>query len=855
MMRAFFVAAFGAALLPAATPNEKAPSPAPPAPSDRKAPVQLQQASAQRNENVFFSRIDTNAVKELNIRMGDNVTLIPQPPVELSHYATEHGRPPGESVTLRPAPPVSGWHGELFETLRNSAFNARTFFQVGPVLPSRMNQYGGRFTGGVRGLGSLSGNLSQRKIRGMVNGNILAPLASERTPLATHPEVRALVARFLAAYPDRLPNRPDFDPRALNTNSPQTIDETDASLRLDRQAGPQGKLSLLHSIGRQRVHAFQLVAGQNPDTDIHTHRSRIAYTLSPAPETNIAIGAAFHRARSLLQPEPNAVGPRVRMGYQIEELGPDSEFPIDRAINTWRYGALATHQTGAAHELTFGGDFARYQLNGIETFNQRGLYIFSSNFGRTAIENLRLGTPTSYEVSLGEVSRGFRNSEGNLFFAGRWKANGRLELYYGLRYNLVTAPIEVNRLNTIPYGCDCNNFSPRFSFSGRLTAATIVRGGYTVSFGQILPVTYQQIRYNAPLVRNIQIANPDLLSPLRDIDLNGANVRSSPTILSPDLVSPYSHQYNLSVERRFQNQYLLRAGYLGSRSFKLLNSYVQNRAEPTPGIPLTTETVNLRRPDPNFYEIKHIVNGGIAYMDAAQVELQAPSRRGLAWGFSYTFGKSIDEGADYTSTAANRDQSRARSQWQYDSFRDRKGLSNFDSRHAFLAYYSYNLPRLGRLLSGWQISGSTLVKAGTPITLYVGSDAPGYGNVDGGSSDRPNLVDPSILGRTISHPNLAPAILSRDRFAYIRPGEKRGSLGRGTFRRAGIANFNAALGREWRWGGGRERFLQFRAEAFNLANHPQFDEPQRNLNAQAFGKITNTLNDGRVLQFGLRLSL
>ncbi len=71
---------------------------------------------------------------------------------------------------------------------------------------------------------------------------------------------------------------------------------------------------------------------------------------------------------------------------------------------------------------------------------------------------------------------------------------------------------------------------------------------------------------------------------------------------------------------------------------------------------------------------------------------------------------------------------------------------------------------------------------------------------------------------TIDHPDTAPLILRRSRCAYIVPG-------------------------------------QLRREAYNLANHPQLDEPQRNLTSPAFGKITNTLNDGRLLQFGLRLVL
>jgi hypothetical protein len=127
--------------------------------------------------------------------------------------------------------------------------------------------------------------------------------------------------------------------------------------------------------------------------------------------------------------------------------------------------------------------------------------------------------------------------------------------------------------------------------------------------------------------------------------------------------------------------------------------------------------------------------------------------------------------------------------------------------------------------------------------------------VDGGPSDRPNILDPSILGKAISDPDTAPFILSRDRFAFIAPGDVRGNLGRGTFRKSPIANFNAALTKQWRWGGQSERTLLLRGEAYNLTNHPQFDEPQRNLSAPPFGNITNTLNDGRVLQFGVRIIL
>jgi TonB dependent receptor len=844
----------------------KTPEP-PPAPARAaetpSAPRRRVDASARRNENVAVQQIDNTAIKEAHIRLGDNVTVVPEPPVELNQYASEHGQPAGEALVLRPQQAPSAWHSELFWWHQNSVFNARTFFQVGSVKPSRRNGYGGRFTGGLGRFGNLTANASQTKIRGMVNGNVLAPLAGERSPLTTDPATAAMVQRFFAAYPVDLPNRPDFDPRALNTNAPQHIDETRGDLRWDLATSGAGHLSAFHSLSRQRVDAFQLVAGQNPDSEIHSHRSRLTYRQALSPSTEAVVGFAFNRVRSLLLPEPNAVGPRVRFGFQIEELGPDSHFPINRAQNSFRYGVLLTHQaSGGRHSLTFGGDLSRLQLNGIETNNQRGYFQFSNNFGRSAIENLRWGTPTTYEVTVGELSRAFRNWSFNAFAADRWRIHPKVQIYCGLRYNLETAPVEIHGADHIPYRSDGNNFSPRFSIAWNAFSEWMMRTSYTVSFAQIPPVTYQQVRNNPPYVRYLQVQNPDLVNPLRDVNLSDPNLRHSPTWLAGDLVSPYVHQYNFSLERRLPNRSMLRFGYIGSRTIKTINSFILNRANHIPGIESTTGNVDARRPDARYYDVKWIVNGGIAYLDAAQATFEVPQYHGLNWGVTYTFGKAIDEGADYASTAANRDLLTARSQWQYDSFKDKKGLSTFDSTHAALLFYSWDLPRatsngrwLGKILNGWQVSGATLLKSGTPLTLYLGSDAPGFGNVDGGPSDRPNIVDPSILGATISHPNVAPVILRRDRFAYIRLGDNRGSLGRGTFRKQGIANFNTALTRQWRLSGHREWNAQLRAEAYNLSNHAQFDEPQRNLSSPSFGRITNTLNDGRVMQLSLRFVL
>ncbi len=819
--------------------------------------------AALRNENVFASKLDTDAQKADNTRMGGSYVLISQPVVEAKTYASEYGQAPGElSVLNRTVNLTDNWHAEVFESLQNSVFNARTFFQAGPVLPSRMNEYGVRFGGGLPRWGFLSGGFGQTKNRGMVNGNALVPLLSERTPLSTDPATRAIVARYLAAYPVQAPNRTDIDRRALNTNAPQTIDAINGNLRWDTGLGAKGLFSLSHSLSRQTIRAFQFVAGQNPDTSIHSHRFRLTYRLTLSDATEVALGAGFTRVRSDLHPEPNAVGPRVWFNNALDGLGPQDQYPLNRAENSFRYGVLAYHRmSGGKHRLTFGGDLYRFQLNGIEQYGIRGDYTFSTNFGRSGIENLLWGTPTSYIIRIGNHNRGFRSWNTAAFFADQWTILPNLQLYMGVNHTLSTVPIEINNLNRLPYGTDGNNFGPRFSFAYRAHWDWIVRGSYALSFGEIFPVTYSQIRYNAPGVLTINVNNPSLTDPLAGIDLTAAAVRTSLTKFSSDLATPYSHQYNLTVQRSF-GPVTIELGYLGSRSIKLLNAYQTNRADVVPGIELSTKTIHERRPDPRYYDVVEIVNGGVAYLDAAQLSARFRVGPRFTGGGTFTWGKALDQGVMYNSTAANSDLF-GRSQWQYRALEDQKGLSQFDSTRSLSAYGVYHLPAitdvakpLKVLASNWQLSGVLMIKSGTPFGVNAGADAPGFGNVDGGGGDRPHIVNASILGATIGDPDTSTQILNPAYFRFIAPGELAGNLGRNTFRRGMIFNTNATLSREWKWGGGQRTYmLRFQADAFNLTNHPQFDQPQNQLTSPAFGKITNTLNNGRVLQFGLRLSL
>ncbi|MDX2032163.1 MAG: hypothetical protein SF339_15930 [Blastocatellia bacterium] len=815
---------------------------------------------SRRNENVQFNLIDNNSLRELNLRVGTTATLTPEFGAARNYFGAEYGNPPSPSVHL-PGVKTGGIHGSVFETHNNSVFSARAFFQVGGVKPARENNYGFNLGAPLSDRTWLLLDASQQKVRGVVNGNVLVPRADERTPLAADPALRRIVERFLAAYPNELPNRTDIDPRALNTNAPQRIDTDNVSARLDHTLNSRDRLALRYAFTGQVVNPFQFIAGQNPDTFIKSHNARITWHRAWSANLVGDFTLGFDRTTSLLRPEKNAVGPSVQIGGAITGLGPPPPIPIDRALNTFRHAA-ALQNTRGNHRLSFGAELFRTQINGSEPDGDRGILAFANDGGRDALTNFRLGLPIQYTLAVGNTHRGFRNWVANGYVGDNWRASNRLQFSLGLRYQIVTRPTEVNGLNAFPFDCDCNNAAPYFGFAYRLSEKLgIVRANYGLHYGQIFPVTYGQIRLNPPGSFRIFVGQPNLLNPLGNLDIRNipANTRSSTFAFSPDFVTPYAHQYNFRWEPVVAKHVRLQLGYVGSRAHKLFQMWFGNRAQIVPGIAQTTATVNQRRPDPNVLEGFSFLNASRGWYDAARVSVVLTEWAGLSLDASYWFSKSLDLGHDYTNTLSGPDGRVSRSQTEFDVQRDLKGRSGFDQPHALLTRASWRTPGLQGapvFLRGafrdWNFSAVTLLKNGTPFSVESGSDAPGFGNVDGSSGDRPNLLDVSLLGRTIGNPDTSTQLLPRAAFQFIQPTAGAGTLGRNVFRRGKIANVNASLTRTWTVRA--PATLTFRAESINLFNTPQFAEPTRELTSPSFGRITNTLNDGRTFRFTLRLN-
>ena len=818
---------------------------------------------ARRNENVQFNLVDTNTLQELNIRLGATATIVTDFQPDRDYYGAEYGRRARPNLHL---PPARGQdiHGNVFWTHGNSAFSARSFFQVGDVRPANENRYGFRLTAPVWSGARITLNASQQKIRGQVNGNVLVPLPDERTPLLIDPAsgertdeaTREIVQQLLGAYPQELPNRPDIDPRALNTNAPQRVDTDSANLRLDQDLAGRGALGLSYVFTSQSVDAFQLVRGANPDTEIKNHRPRVTWTLaSPSGAvTNLSVG--YDRVGSLLIPEPNNFGPTVGVSSAIAGQGPSPLIPVDRALNTFRFAAHTSRPVGR-HTIKAGFHAGRIQLNGVEQQAIRGNTQFSDNFGTDAITNFRLGRPTRLLKTVGSFHRGFRQWAAQSYVSDTWKATADLTLTLGLRFEVVTTPQEVNQFETLPYSCDCNNFAPRFGFAYRLGDRWgTLRGAYGISYGEIYPVTYSQFRINAPNVVRLVVLRPRLVDIISGAAFANVTPGSRSTLfdIADNLVEPYSHQYSFSWEFGLSKTMNLQLGYVGSRTHKVFQAWFLNRGERPAGIPVTVRTTNLRREDSRYNDVLRLHNASRAYFDAARAAFVMRGLKGFTIDAAYWFSKSIDLGSDYTNTMNGGDARRAVSQTANDIHSDVKSLSFFDQPHSMLLRAVYEVPRgsgwAGRLFGRWEFSTVTLLKTGTPFTVQAGSDGPGFGNVDGSMGDRPHILDPSLLGSIVGDPDTSEQLLPREAFAYQSIGDLAGTLGLRTFRRGKIANVNASLSRTWTVGS--EDRVTFRAESVNFFNTPQFATPNFSLTSPSFGRITNTLNDGRTFRLTLQ---
>jgi hypothetical protein len=320
-----------------------------------------------------------------------------------------------------------------------------------------------------------------------------------------------------------------------------------------------------------------------------------------------------------------------------------------------------------------------------------------------------------------------------------------------------------------------------------------------------------------------------------------------PQLFFPDprLRSPYTQQYNLTVQRQLVRDLMIEAAYVGKLGRKLLVGLSANPALYQPGLtPLQeTQTTNARRIYPGFGDLQTTASVGNSEYNALQVQIvKRYSAHFLAQG-AYTFSKSMDNSSSSVETPAVPNPFNLHAEW---------ARSDFYAKHIGSFSLVYDAPRfsdrnafLREVAGGWNLSARFSARSGTPINIVTGADNAFSGtpqqraNVNGD----PHLPSDRARGEKVAA-WFNPAV-----FSAPAPGTF-GNLGRNALIGPGQSSTSTALLKNfpfWREG----MYLQFRAEAFGLFNTPVFSNPGNNL-ASNLGKITSAGGE-RQLQFALKL--
>ncbi|MGQ0540657.1 MAG: TonB-dependent receptor domain-containing protein, partial [Blastocatellia bacterium] len=534
------------------------------------------------------------------------------------------------------------------------------------------------------------------------------------------------------------------------------------------------------------------------------------------------------------------------------------------------------------HELKFGVDYRRLTPK----VDSRALGI-TYNF--TTVAARASGIPNSISVQALAPITDFKVENLSLFAQDTWRVNQRLTLTGGLRWefnpplsgdrlpfqisgidNLLTATLA--RAGTKQWKNEYENFAPRvgvaFTVSEKLDL--VARAGFGIYY-DLGTGTALRGSTSYPYNSNKTITNPaQLRFPANEIDLQPLPfLDASPPPYSanffffdPNLKLPYTRQWNVSVEKGFGRDNSLTVSYVGAAGRELLrNEQLQNfnsgfvRARfctPAPN-PLTAACSPAANPPPvvlinpaifgpnpallndgtqilNGSAVSITRNGASSDYHAMQTQFQSRFMKGLQTIVSYTWAKAIDDVSDETITGIP---------LQNAATGLERGPANFDVRHNFTAAISYDLPTwkanslTKAIFGGWAVDSIMRARSGLPFSVISQSFDP----LNIGTTRRVNLlggvpiwlVDSSLPGGR----KLNAAAFSAPQLGF------QGTLGRNSLRSFSQQQIDLSIRRTFSL---TEKLrFQFRGEAFNVFNTPNFGFPAASFGFAGFGEATTML--------------
>lgn len=868
------------------------------------------------NNDPFFNN---SAFNQTGIG-GAPASLLPIDSIEefnlQSDFPPEYGRNSGSVVNILTKSGSNHFHGSVFEFLRNSAMDARNYFNRTPAVksPFQNNNFGASLGGPIVKdrtffFGAYEG---QRERVGsdfafQVPGNNPA-LPASGTALPNQIVAAQTLVKGNGVTPSpaltniltsTFPNATGFNGIAGTlAGSVQDKNDVDSFIaKIDQQITGAESLTGRYAFARSQqvfpLGGLGFGAGSRLPEFAQTSPTRVQLlsfsllsTLSATKINEVRFGYSRYRTSfSSLDAnlDPASFGtasvpfdmgtgktglPEIDFGGTFENLGA-SGFSIPRGRTSQSFQILDNFTwLKGRHTIKFGGEYRRAAISSFNDNLERGVFSFGSSSsglalcpgnptdavecsdaGAVTLANYYLGN-TFPSVDAGNTQRNTFNNGLAFFAQDDFRVSPKFTLNYGMRWEYFGPLGEKNNLLSNlgadgnlamvgtdglhgAYNRDLNNFGPRVGFAWNAFSRTVVRGGYGIYFDYIpQDLLIANFTNSAGLATN-PIGPQAVLSLANSYDstawsgINPANSVVSPIpppyppagadiFFTPrNLVTPYSQNWNLNVERELSGSLVLQMGYVGGKGTKLVRLRDANQPD-----------IFGNRPNVNYGFMDEFATISSSTYSAFQATLRSRNWHGLSGFTGYTLSKSLDDASDgidfnFATVALPQDSNNLAAE---------HGPSNFDTRQRFTAAFTYDLPRLGGpkgLAEGWQLNTIVTLQSGRPVPLVNADDTSGA-NFDQFPSpsnfhQRPNLVP----GQAIIHSNWA---LAPDTIGYFNgnafadpPLGTFGTLGRNVIYGPHFRNVDFSVTKNTPLG---DRVnLQLRAEFFNIFNHPNFALP------------------------------
>ncbi len=721
------------------------------------------------------------------------------------------------------------------------------------------------------------------------NGN-RAPFENNMIPLSM---IDTAAAKYLALY-EPLPNVTLANGDDYLDTTPNRDHNDNGSVRLDRALSQRGRLFARYTINDDR----SLLAGSFPalPTQEGTRAQQVAlgYTLAGASWVSES-HFAFTRLRVLDLPT-NANGSNVLANLGIQGLATDpfsyglpsitvsdyetvqdsQNLPQTQRDNTW-YFSSGFSRTAGRHTWKIGFDTTHFTMAYLQSLFVRGNFIFDGSFtndpsnpGTTgdAMADFLLGFPSQTQRQVGNAQAYLRQNTFGVYAQDDWRVTPNLTINAGLRYEyfspytndgLPLLNLDYSALPADPLlrpvssvtQPDRMNFAPRIGLAQRLphffgTNDTVFRAGYGIYFSPPIAIdAYDLVRNN---VQN-QLNQPGTLAPVLTFE-NGFPSTSSTGFASyfgvdRNARTPYAQQWSASIQHEAPGRVLVELAYVGTKGtdlslFRRFNTPAHiETGENLPPRPGDLQSV---RTFPDLGTLFQIQNIGNSVFHSLQVKAEKRFTGRVSFIGSFVWGKSIDDAdteipGSFESFGAQDER----------NLRLERGLSFFDVRRRLSGGFVYSIPSapvVKPVLKDWQLTGDLTFQDGTPLNpVYYSTDF-----ANSGTPNRPNVV-PGVSVNLPSSQRNADHFFNVNAFSDPAPFTF-GNAGRDILPGPGNAVVDAALHRQFIVQEGKT--IQFRAEVFNLLNHPNIGIPGPYPDfGPFFGKAFSS-GDPRRMQFALR---